>query len=325
MILNGYQEKNIKKAADLIKKGNVVAFPTETVYGLGANALDKKAAAKIFDIKERPHFDPLIVHIASLKGLEKVAYVPNKKIWQLINKFWPGPLTLILPKKKSISHLITAGLPTVAVRMPANIIALSLIQEAGVPVAAPSANLFGRLSPTKAEHVQKQIGKKVDLILDSGTTALGIESTILLFDKTPIILRFGSLPIEQIEKIVGKTNIITKPSKILAPGQLRSHYAPFKPLFIVDSEEEIFRFRLAYRKLAFLGFRKVKNKNKFIAWQVLSKNGDLGEAAARFFDCLHKLDASHAEIIFVQKVPEKGLGRAIMDRLRKAGKLPRHI
>lgn len=318
-ILNGYFYKNIKRAANLVKKEEVVAFPTETVYGLGANVYDRKAVAKIFEVKERPFFDPIIVHIAYLRQLEEVAYCPDKKIFDLINKFWPGPLTLILPKRKKVPYLVTAGLETVAVRMPANLIALSLIQEVGAPIAAPSANLFGRLSPTKSEHVQKQIGKRIKIILDGGQTSFGLESTILLIEKKPKILRLGSLSLEEIKKVIGEVEVVKKSKKILAPGGLTNHYAPFKPLKIVKDENEIFRQGLvAKRKIAFLAFQTVKNKNKFIASEILSPKGNLNEAASNFFDALHKLDESKAEIIFAERVPEKGLGRAIMERLKKA-------
>jgi len=165
-IVDGYSSKNIKKAAKFLKNGEPIAFPTETVYGLGTNIYNKKSIAKVFEIKQRPFFDPLIVHIANLKQLEKVAKVEDERIYLLAKHFWPGPLTLILPKQKSVPYLVTAGLETVAVRMPQNIIALSLIQELNLPIAAPSANLFTHLSPTTAEHVDKQLGDKLKLILD---------------------------------------------------------------------------------------------------------------------------------------------------------------
>lgn len=313
-ILDGYNYKNIKLAAKLIQKGELVAFPTETVYGLGADAFNKEAAAKIFEVKERPEFDPLIIHISSLKQLEEVAYVNKKEVLRLIHNFWPGPLTLILPKKKKIPYVVTSGLDTVAVRIPANIVALSLIQEAKTPIAAPSANLFGKLSPTTAEHVEKQLGKRIKIILDGGKTTIGIESTILFIDKKPKILRLGGLTVEEIEKILGKIEMVEKTEKILSPGQLKTHYSPFKPLKIISSYEEIDFLK----KVAILGFRKVKNKEKFISCQILSPKGNLREAAGNFFDALHKLDESPAEIIYAEKVPEVYLGRAIMQRLRKA-------
>ncbi|MCX7778689.1 MAG: L-threonylcarbamoyladenylate synthase [Patescibacteria group bacterium] len=316
-ILNGFSGQNVKKAARLLKRGEVVAFPTETVYGLGANVYDRRAVATIFEVKKRPLFDPLIVHIANLRQLEEVAKINQLFIFKLMAKFWPGPLTLILPKKRKVPYLVTAGLETVAVRMPANLVSLSLIQELGAPIAAPSANLFGKLSPTKAEHVQKQIGKRIKIILDGGKTAYGLESTILFIDRKPKILRLGSLPIEEIKKVIGPVEILKKQKKILAPGNLPTHYSPFKPLKIVKNEEEIFKNKLK-KKISFLAFCQVKNKNRFTAFKILSPKGDLKEAASNFFDALHQLDESEAEVIFAEAVPEKGVGRAIMERLKKA-------
>lgn len=322
-ILNGFEQKNIQKAASLIQKGEVVAFPTETVYGLGADALNQKAVAKIFAVKNRPFFDPLIVHVANLAWLEKVAFTSHPLCFKLIKKFWPGPLTLVLPKKKKVPYVVTAGQETVAVRMPANFIALSLIQQAQRPIAAPSANLFGHMSPTRAFHVFQQIGQKIKIILDGGNTELGLESTILYLGKKPKILRLGSLPIEEIQKVIGPVSLASlKKEKPQAPGQLLSHYAPFKPLKIVKNEEELIkkikRGEISEKKIAFLAFSKVKNKKFFTAWQILSPKKDLQEAASHFFEALHNLDNSSAQIIFAEEVPEKMLGRAIMDRLRKA-------
>ncbi len=319
-ILKGLDYKNIKKASLLIKRGDLVAFPTETVYGLGANAYDKKAVTKIFEVKQRPSFDPIIVHISSLKQLEEICYLNDKRIGDLIRNFWPGPLTLVLPKRRKVNYIVTAGLDTVAVRMPANLIALSLIQEVGAPIAAPSANLFGKLSPTKAAHVQKQLGKKIKIILDGGQTTFGLESTVLLVEKKLKILRLGSLSVEEIGRVVKKDlEIIKRPKKILSPGELKSHYAPTKPLIVVDDEDEIFKLKFSKGKqIAFLAFKKVRNKDKFLCVEILSTKGDLNEAAYNFFDSLHRLDESEADIIFAQKVPRKNLGRAIMERLEKA-------
>jgi len=321
-IINGFFSKNVQRAAALIQQGEAVAFPTETVYGLGADVYNKKAVAKIFEIKERPYFDPIIVHVANLKQLEEVAQIKDERVYDLVKHFWPGPLTLVLPKQKKIPYLVTAGLDTVGVRMPANVVALSLIQALGHPIAAPSANLFTRLSPTTAEHVFKQLGPKIKIILDGGKTICGVESTILLINKNiqPVCLRMGGLPIEEIEKVVGKITIPKKQSrKILAPGNLNFHYAPRKSLIIVGKEEEIWRYPESLKKkIALLAFQKIKNKRKFYEWRILSPRGDLKEAAANFFDFLHQLDEGSAEIIFVEKVKEVGLGRAIMERLNKA-------
>ncbi|HOV88470.1 MAG TPA: L-threonylcarbamoyladenylate synthase [Candidatus Paceibacterota bacterium] len=321
-IIDGFVYRNINKAAQLLRQGEVIAFPTETVYGLGADVYNKKAVAKIFEIKERPFFDPVIVHIANLKQLEEVAWIEDERIYLLAKNFWPGPLTLVLPKQKKIPYLVTAGLDTVGVRMPSNVIALSLIQSLGRPIAAPSANLFTHLSPTTADHAFKQLGSKIKIILDGGKTICGVESTILLIKKNarPVCLRAGGLPIEEIEKIVGKVEVSKKQSsKVLAPGNLKFHYAPRKPLIIVKNEEEISEhFKDSKKKMAFLAFQKIKNKKIFSDWRILSPSGDLKEAASNFFDFLHQLDESPAEIIFAEKVKEVGLGRAIMERLNKA-------
>jgi len=317
-ILNGFSAQNIKKAAALLKKGEPVVFPTETVYGLGANVFNKKSVAKIFEIKERPFFDPIIVHIASLKQLEEVAEVKDERVYTLAQHFWPGPLTLILPKKKKVPYLVTAGLETVGVRMPRNIIALSLIEELGAPIAAPSANLFSQLSPTKVEHVEKQIGHKVKIILDGGKTLYGVESTILLMEETPVVLRAGALEIEEIEKVIGPVLLKKKMPKVLAPGNLKTHYSPQKPLIIIKSEEEIKNWKERNKKIGFLAFQKIKNKKFFADYKILSAKGDLKEAASNFFDYLHQLDEGPAEIIFAEIVPEVGLGKAIMERLNKA-------
>lgn len=317
-ILNGYSSKNIKKAAQLLKKGEPVAFPTETVYGLGAIAYQKKAVAKIFEIKERPFFDPIIVHIANLQQLEEVAEVNDERVYLLAKHFWPGPLTLILPKKKKIPYLVTAGLETVGVRMPQNVIALSLIEEVGMPIAAPSANKFSQLSPTRAEHVEKQIGDKIKIILDGEKSLFGVESTILLMEETPVVLRMGALPVEEIEKVIGPVLLKKKISQVLAPGNLKTHYSPIKPLILISSEEEIDKLKDKNKKIGFLAFQKIKNKKQFADWKILSEKGDLKEAASNFFDYLHQLDDGPAEIIFAEKVEEVGLGKAIMERLMKA-------
>ncbi|MGB9848025.1 MAG: L-threonylcarbamoyladenylate synthase [Minisyncoccia bacterium] len=317
-ILNGFLAKNIKKAAKLLKKGEPVAFPTETVYGLGAIAYQKKAVAKIFEIKERPFFDPIIVHIANLQQLEEVAEVNDERVYLLVKHFWPGPLTLILPKKKKVPYLVTAGLETVGVRMPQNLVALSLIEEVKMPIAAPSANKFSQLSPTRAEHVEKQIGDKIKIILDGEKSLFGVESTILLMEETPVVLRTGALPIEEIEKVIGPVLLKKKISQVLAPGNLKTHYSPIKPLILISSEEEIDKLKDKNKKIGFLAFQKIKNKKQFVDWKILSEKGDLKEAASNFFDYLHQLDDGPAEIIFAEKVEEVGLGKAIMERLMKA-------
>ncbi|MCD6412454.1 threonylcarbamoyl-AMP synthase, partial [bacterium] len=279
-------------------------------------AFNPKAVAKIFEVKNRPFFDPLIVHIADFEDLKKVALKVDERVKILIKKFWPGPLTLVLPKTKEVPEIVSAGLKTVAIRMPSHPVALKLIKEAQVPIAAPSANLFGHLSPTEAKHVANQLGEKIDLILDGGKCPIGIESTILdLTSSPPALLRAGGLALEEIERVIGKVRIIKKSKKVRSPGELPSHYAPKTPLKILKEKD----FKLPKNiKAGFLAFTPPKKKLPFEKIEILSLKGDLSEAAANFFSALHRLDEAGLDIIYAQPLPEIGLGRAMMERLRKA-------
>ncbi len=307
-------EEALKKAASLIRKGGLVAFPTETVYGLGTNALDANAVAKIFEVKQRPRFDPIIVHIANLKDIERLCREVNERARMLIKKFLPGPLTLVLPKSDIVPDIVTAGLETVAIRMPAHPVALKLIKMAKVPIAAPSANLFGCLSPTTAKHVAEQIGENIDLIIDGGKCPIGIESTVLEIVEKPLILRPGGLPIEEIEKVIGKIEISSLSKRPRSPGQLERHYSPRTPLKILKKDSVV----PPGIKAGLLAFKPPEDKLSFEKIEVLSVSGDLREAACNFFSCLHRLDKADLDIIYAEPVPETGLGKAIMDRLRKA-------
>lgn len=305
----------VRKAAALIKKGGTVVFPTETVYGLGADALNPAAAAKIFEIKKRPQFDPLIVHVASLRQARSLALVAPKAA-ALMRYFWPGPLTLVLPKKKIVPDIVTSGLDTVALRMPANAVALSLIRYAGRPIAAPSANRFGRLSPTTAAHAKDQLRNGPDLILDGGRTHIGVESTVLSFQDGKIfLLRHGGLPLEEIEKVAGPLAPMLKGGKKpRSPGQLAGHYSPAAKLVLLGGRTPALKKGLRYGYLAFKKSPALKVKSSL----VLSPSGDLKEAAANLFAHLHKLDRAGVDVILAEPVPDKGLGRAIMDRLGRA-------
>ena len=232
----GNLEAELERVAGLLRRGGVVAFPTETVYGLGADARNDEAVARIFEIKGRPRFDPLIVHVANPGMAAEVAATWPAAAEELIRRFWPGPLTLVLPKRPEVSDLVTAGLPTVGVRMPRHPLALELIRKAGVPVAAPSANPFGRTSPTKAKHVDGHVGGQVDAILDGGPCAVGVESTILSFvEETPVVLRVGGLALEEIEAAIGPVRLAPATDDVpLAPGRLLRHYAPHTPLALVE-------------------------------------------------------------------------------------------
>jgi L-threonylcarbamoyladenylate synthase len=308
-------KETIKIAVDILKKGGVIAFPTETVYGLGANGFNSIAVAKIFEIKNRPFFDPIILHIGKKEDVKKLWKEINERAEKLIKKFWPGPLTIILPKTDIVPYIVTAGLETVAVRMPSHPVALEILEKVDFPVAAPSANIFGRLSPTEAIHVEQQIGNKIEIIIDGGKCPVGIESTVIdLTTEENIILRPGGIPNEEIEKIIGEVKIIKKSDKILSPGQLPYHYSPKTPLKILRNYKEVKKGI----KAGLLAFKDPKKKEKFVKIEVLSEKGDLIEAASNFFSLLHKLDSSNLDIIYAEPVPEEGLGIAIMDRLYKA-------
>lgn len=308
--------QSIKEASIVIQKGGLVAFPTETVYGLGADALNPLAVARIFEVKNRPRFDPIIVHINTLLDIERLCLKMDERAKILMERFWPGPLTLVLPKSQVVPDIVTAGLSTVAVRMPSHPVALELIKEAGTPIAAPSANLFGHLSPTTAEHVKEQIGSKIDLILDGGKCPVGVESTVISFSKKEAqLLRPGGLPLEDIEKIIGKVKIPKSiPKKPQSPGQLLHHYSPKTPLRL-KTPETVFENG---KKIGLLAFTPPKETSQYEIVEVLSQKGDLREAAVNLFSCLHKLDKAGLDIIYAEPVPEVGLGRAIMNRLRKA-------
>ncbi len=308
--------ESIKKAAAILRAGGVVAFPTETVYGLGADGLNPVACARIFEIKGRPRFDPLILHECSAARARKLFSKVPAPALKLMRKFWPGPLTLVLPKAGAVPSIVTSGLATVAVRVPGNLHALALIKAAGRPIAAPSANSFGRLSPTTAAHVKKQLGSGPDLILDGGGTRIGVESTIVTFKGgRPVLLRPGGLPLEEIEKIAGP---FVRPGKNggkapQAPGCLKKHYAPRARLLVIEPGRRV----KASANAAYLAFSE-RPAGKFRAVRVLSRSGDLREAAANLFSALHRLEGSGAKLIYAERVPPRGLGRAIMDRLRRA-------
>jgi len=306
--------ESITRAADIIRRGGLVAFPTETVYGLGADALNAVAAAGIFEAKGRPRFDPLIVHIAGTDALPLLAERPHPLAEKLIDAFWPGPLTVVLPKSAAVPDIVTAGLGTVALRMPAHPVARELIALSGTPIAAPSANPFGFISPTTAEHVERQLGDRVEMILDGGPCSVGVESTIIAFGDTgPRLLRPGGLALEEIEAIIGPVATALT-SGVEAPGQLPSHYSPRTPVIILDDTD------VAAEGAAYLAFREPPAGRRYAKVEVLSPRGDLREAAARVFSALHSLDACGAPVIFAEPVPETGLGLAIMDRLRRAAK-----
>jgi len=310
--------KDILFAERLLREGKLVAIPTETVYGLAANAFDTKAVSQIFAVKQRPNFDPLIVHTNSLeKVMDFVQEIPEMAL-RLAHTFWAGSLTLLLPKKSSIPDLVTSGLPDVAVRIPAHPLALALLHRLEFPLAAPSANPFGYISPTTAQHVDKQLGNKIPLILDGGNCQIGIESTIVGFEQgIPTIYRAGGISVESIERIVGRVRLMPHSSSSpMAPGQLKNHYAPRKPLILGDLEKLVEKFK--NKKIGTLSFQK---KNLHIPTQnqyVLSASGNFVEAAQNLFAAMRLLDEQDIDVILAELLPEKDLGRAINDRLRRA-------
>jgi L-threonylcarbamoyladenylate synthase len=309
--------KDILKAADLLKQGFVVGIPTETVYGLAANALNENAVLSVFEIKNRPQFDPLIIHLPNFEAVEKYTVNIPPKAYLLANKFMPGPLTLLLYKNDSIPFLVTSGSDKVAVRIPQHSLTLELLKNLDFPLAAPSANPFGYISPTKAEHVEKQLGEKIHYILDGGDSAIGIESTIVDCTTEPFtILRLGGISFDVLEDCLGeKINInITSNSNPQAPGQLDKHYSPRTPLLLLD---EIENYPFNEKQIAVINFG-----NHPIPEDVLSINlslsGDDKEAAKNLFHSMRELDEAKVELIIAQKLPEKGLGAAINDRLKRA-------
>jgi len=309
--------EGIAEAAEIIRAGGLVVFPTETVYGLGANALSAFAVAKIFAAKGRPHFDPVIIHVAEREEAFRLWQEVPKLAEKLIDRFWPGPLTLVLPKREIVPDIVTAGLPTVAVRMPAHPVALELIRASGVPIAAPSANRFGRLSPTHHEAVLEQLGPEIDAVIAGGPTPVGIESTVVsLAENPPRVLRPGGTPIEALREYIPDLRVeaITGPSA--SPGTLPRHYRPSTPLFLLEPGLVKDGEPMERGRCGFLAFQRAWEG--FAQVEILSEKGDLVEAASRFFSLLRKLDRAGLLAIIAEPVPEVGLGVAIMDRLRRA-------
>lgn len=325
-------------AADLLSRGEVVAIPTETVYGLAANALDAQAVARIFELKQRPHFDPLIVHAADAESAWACADHVPPIAKKLADAFWPGPLSLVVPKHARIPDIVTSGLPHVALRVPSHPVARDILRRAAVPLAAPSANPFGRTSPTTAQHVRQMLGAVLDHIVDGGPCQTGVESTVVAFTDRgqPVILRQGGLTREQIESVVGPVIIAAPTSQPAgqhtaqhpaqraagttpqpAPGMLDQHYATRTPLRLVDRLPEPFPPRSALLTLS--GADGVQGPEQHIR---LSDSGDLREAAAHLFAAMHDLDAQGQAGAFDQiiaiRVPDAGLGAAINDRLQRA-------
>jgi len=304
---------HISIAAKYIRDGRLVAFPTETVYGLGANALDPQAVMKIFELKERPSFDPLIVHVATVEDVKRLTITQDERLDMLAEKFWPGPLTIILPKNEIVPNIVTSGLQTVGIRIPNHPVALDLIRQSGCPIAAPSANKFGKISPTRAKHVFKQL-PGVDYLLDGGKTQVGIESTIIsLNDKGFEILRHGIITQEEIEQII-PYHALVEQDNIISPGMLKSHYSPNKPMYLLEGNLPPTIDKSRAGLLSFFG----ENTSGYKVVEILSQDKNLRTCAVNLFAAIHRLEEANIDYILAESVPEKGIGIAIMDRLRKA-------
>ena len=310
--------KNIEFAVSVLSKGGLVAIPTETVYGLAANALDTGAVTRIYKVKRRPHFDPLIVHVKSSDDLGMYVKEVPDKARILAETFWPGPLTLLLPKKEIIPDMVTSGLDSVGIRVPAHPLTLALLEKTGFPLAAPSANLFGYISPTSPDHVDSQLGDSIEYILDGENCTVGIESTVIGFENdTPTIYRLGGLSVEDIEKCIGpvivRAHSVSDPR---APGMLKSHYAPSKKLLLGNIKELL--QNQEGKSVGVISFHKVIPGIDPGKQFLLSHSSSLEEAAGNLFRALRHMDALDIEVILAETVPEHGLGRAINDRLRRA-------
>ncbi len=310
--------QDIDYACQLLREGKLVAIPTETVYGLAGNGLDEEAVAAIFDAKNRPSFDPMILHTSALEKVQPLIYPIPKKLQILANHFMPGPLSILVRKRDSIPDIVTAGSPKVAIRIPSHPLTLTLLSKLDFPLAAPSANPFGYISPTIPDHVYQQLGDKISYILDGGPCKVGLESTIVdETDGVVTILRKGGVPVEEIEKWVGKVKVKERSSSNpQAPGMLDSHYSPTVPLVIADLSEVMKKYDP--QRIGYLSFRELSPDLPKNHQFVLSRSGDLQEAAYHLFSFMRQLDELDLDIIVAQLLPEEGLGRAINDKLRRA-------
>lgn len=318
-VLPGNHPDSIRLAAEIIRSGGLVAFPTETVYGLGCDALNSGAAAKVFEAKQRPTFDPLIVHLADRSMVEMVVKCVPLLAHRLMDAFWPGPLTLILPKQPAVPDLVTAGLSTVAIRMPAHPVAQALLREVRRPIAAPSANPFGYVSPTTAQHVSDGLGDRVDLILDGGPCPVGVESTILaLTGDRAELLRPGSLTLEAIQAVIGPVDRARSSDETMhMPGQSARHYATRTRVTILPAPAAWPVPQIGERAGLLTISEPRDVAGQFHAVEVLSPSGDLREAARHLFAALRRLDALGLDRIYAEPCAETGLGLAIMDRVRR--------
>ena len=311
---------NLDLAQQALTANEIIAIPTETVYGLAGNAFSETAIKKIFDLKKRPFYNPLIVHIKSAEYLKNVACnIPEIAI-KMAKEFWPGPLTLILNKQQNIPDLVTAGKPTVAVRVPNHPLTLKLLEQLDFPLAAPSANPFGSISSTSAEHVFNYFKNTLEVILDGGECEKGLESTIIGFEENqPVLFRLGAISIEDIEKVTGKVLLKTRGigTDLTAPGMLSRHYSPATDTYLTDNITEYLKL-YRNKKIGLLLFKDSIQANGIFHQEVLSKSGDLTEAAKELYAALHRLDKLNLDVIIAERFPDIGLGTTINDRLQRA-------
>lgn len=309
---------DVAAAAHWLQAGQCIGFPTETVYGLAANALDPAITVQIFDIKNRPAFDPLIVHLADIDQVEHYTTDFPAPLRALAERFWPGPLTILLPKSDLIPDLVTSGLPRVALRVPAHPLAHELLTQLPFPLAAPSANPFGYISPTTAQHVADQLGGKIPYILDGGACPVGVESTIVGWENNQVtVYRLGGMALEEIESVAGTVAVLlNQSSNPAAPGMLKSHYAPRKPLVLNGVGEALTRF--SDKRIGVIAFERPYEHPAIVQQIVLAPDGQPGTAAQHLFAALRTLDQADIDVILAETLPEQGLGRAINDRLRRA-------
>ncbi len=311
--------KDIYLAAQLVYNEEIIAIPTETVYGLAGNIYSEKAIRSIFDLKKRPLINPLIVHIGSKDQLEDLTTEIPDLAKKLIDKFWPGSLTLVLKKKETVPNFVTGGKNTVAVRMPNHPITLKLLDLLPFPLAAPSANPFGSISPTSASHVATYFDKKIPMVLDGGSCQNGIESTIIGFENNlPVLYRLGAIAIEEIENEIGPVSIKNfEEQNPSAPGMMAKHYAPETETLVVSNIHDGINYYRG-KKIGLLLFNSKISDDSIMHQEVLSLNGDLKEAASHLYAALHRLDALNLDVIIAEKFPDNQLGRAINDRLKRA-------
>jgi L-threonylcarbamoyladenylate synthase len=311
--------KDISKAADILKEEGLVAIPTETVYGLAGNIYSEKAIKAIFEMKQRPFYNPLIVHIKSIAQLDELAKDIPKKARLLADKFWPGSLTMVLKKQDSVPDLVTAGKDSVAIRVPNHDATLALLAVLDFPLAAPSANPFGSISPTSAFHVVDYFGDELQMVLNGGTCQNGIESTIIGFEnEEPVLYRLGSISVEDIEGVIGKIQIKNKKeSAPNAPGMLSKHYAPATTTFL-KSDVAQFINGFPEKRIGLLLFKDKIKSTTVIHQEVLSEKGDLKEAASNLYAAMHRLDTKELDMIVAEQFPDFELGKSINDRLERA-------